>query len=70
MKSDFLALCVTGKGLSKEKLLGDVPIGKGTGKNMADATVKLLREWAIASRVIALCFDTTGTNTGPHQGKL
>ena len=68
VKSDFLALCVTGKGLAKEKVLGDVPIGKGTDRNMATASARLLREWGIADRVIAICFDTTASNTGWQSG--
>ena len=71
-KSDYLAVCVTGKGLSKEKLLGDVPIGKGTGRNMATATMQLLREWGLAKlqppTVIGICFDTTTTMTGWQSG--
>lgn len=70
LPSDFLALCVTGKGLSKEKVLGDVPIGSGTGRNMSDAAIKLLREWCIANRIIAIGFDTTSSMTGHKNGKL
>ena len=68
-KNDYLALCVTGKGLSKEKILGDVPIGKGTGRNMATACFLLLVQWALASRALAIGFDTTGSMTGPDIGK-
>ena len=67
-KNDFLALCVTGAGMEKEKLLGDIPIPKGSGLNMAMATLQLLIDWGIFDRVIALCFDTTGSNTGPERG--
>ena len=69
-KNDYLALCVTGEGLNKEKVLGDVPIPKGSGRNMADAVLKLLEDWRIPlDRIIALSFDTTGSMTGPQQGK-
>ena len=79
-KNDFLALCVTGKGMDKEKILGDIPIPKGTGKAMAQAVVKMLREWGIdvvdvrenetGPIVIAICFDTTSSNTGVEKGNL
>ena len=69
-KSDYVAVCVTGKGMKKEKFLGDVPIGKGTGRNMATAAVDLLRQWGIADRVVAICFDTTGSMTGPDIGEI
>ena len=68
-KSDFLALCVTGKGLSKEKVLGDVPLPKGTGRNMATAAVNLFKEWGIDDdQVWGSGFDTTLSMTGHNQG--
>ena len=67
-KNNFLALCVTGKGMEKEKVLGDIPIARGTGKNMASAVLQMLNDWGVADRVIALCFDTTSSNTGTNQG--
>ena len=64
-----MALCVTGPGMEKEKLLGDVPLPTGSGRNMATASADLLHEWRIAERVIAMCFDTTSSMTGPKSGK-
>ena len=69
VSSDYLALCVTGKGLDKEKLLGDVPIGKGTGRNMATASSRLLQEWGLdGKRLLAVGFDTTPSMTGWQSG--
>ena len=68
-KSDFLALCVTGKGLEKEKVLGDIPIPTGSGHNMSMAVVSLLEKWKLPKdAVIAFCFDTTTSNTGVNNG--
>ena len=70
VKSDYMALCVTGKGLAKEKLLGDVPMPKGSGLNMLNAVCQLFMEWNIPfDHLIALNFDTTGSCTGPMNGK-
>ena len=66
--NDFLAVCVTGKGLEKEKFLGDIPIEKGTGKLIAENVYKLLSEWNIDWQVISLSFDTTSCNTGSING--
>ena len=70
LKNDFLAVCVTGKGMEKEKILGDIPIPKGTGRNMAQAAFQLLVEWGIDDRAFAVGFDTTSAITGPHSGML
>merc|ERR550534_697539 len=66
-KNDYLALCVTGPGMSKEKVLGDIPVPRGTGRNMSTAAVDILDEWGILRRAWALAFDTTPTNTGHNQ---
>ena len=56
--------------MAKEKLLGDVPLPKGMGANMANAACKMWRDWKIPfKRLIALGFDTTGTMTGSQQGE-
>ena len=68
VKSDFLALCVTGPGMEKEKLLGDIPLPKGTGKNMADATFQLFLAWKVENNIVAFGFDTTLSMTGPDKG--
>lgn len=69
-KFDFLALCVTGEGMEKEKLLGDIPMPTGSGHNMSLAANSMLEEWHIESdAVIALSFDTTSSNTGATNGE-
>jgi hypothetical protein len=70
VKSDFIGLFVIGYGMEKEKVLGDIPIPEGTGKNMAEAVRDLFIAWGILSRVFGLCSDTTSSNLGRHIGKL
>ena len=67
-KIDFLAVCVTGKGMEKEKFLGDVPVPTGSGENMANATYRLLLDWAIVDATKVFGFDTTTSMTGGKQG--
>lgn len=51
-----------------EKLLG-VPECKGrTGQSIADAVYSQLVEWELLTKIQAMCFDTTATNTGPGKG--
>jgi hypothetical protein len=69
-KFEFLAVCVTGWGMAKEKVLGDVPISRGTGKNMAVASMDLFKQWGIANNIIGLGHDTTSSNTGAWTGKI
>ena len=70
VKSDYLALCVTGKGLEKEKLLGDIPMPKGTGLNMRDAIRQLFLDWGIdLDTLLCFNFDTTAALTGPQNGE-
>jgi hypothetical protein len=69
LKNDYIAVCVTGFGMAKEKILGDIPISKGTGELIAKAVWKLFTEWGIISRIFGLGFDTTSTNTGCDLGK-
>ena len=68
-KSDFLSVCVTGKGMEKEKLLGDIPLPTGTGANMAEAAYGLFCDWGIEDRIGAFGFDTTTHNTGKDNGE-
>lgn len=68
VKSDFLAVCVSGKGIEKEKVLGDVPLARGTGRLSASAVVKLLFSWGIEDRLLGLSFDNCSTNVAPWNG--
>ena len=69
-KHDFLAVCVTGEGMEKEKILGDIPMPRGTGLNMAEAAFKLLLDWGLVKKVLAIGFDTTTSNTGRERGTI
>ena len=55
--------------MAKEKVLGDLPIAQGTGKKMAEASMKLFRQWGITN-IIGLGHDTTSSNTGSLIGKF
>jgi len=61
-KVDGLAVVVTGREL--EKTLGIVKLPSGTGTAQTSATHQLLELWSVTSDVVAMCFDTTSTNTG------
>jgi len=65
---DRLAVVVTGREL--EKTLGIVKLPSGTGTAQASATqhTSYWRCGAVTSDVVALCFDTTLTNTGTVKG--
>ena len=57
---------VTGREL--EKKLGIVKLPSGTGTAQACAPHQLLELWSVTSDVVAMCFDTTSTNTGTVKG--
>lgn len=38
------------------------------GDAQAAAIIRCLEEWGLGERVVALCFDTTASNTGRHSG--
>jgi hypothetical protein len=40
----------------------------GTGESQAEAVHETLCEWNLREVVVACCFDTTATNTGPKKG--
>ena len=63
---DRLPVLISGFGA--EQLLGVPKLSSGTGEVQAAAVVQCLKEWGIEDRVAALCFDTTASNTGLHQG--
>jgi hypothetical protein len=69
-KFDYVALCVIGVAMEKEKVLGDMPIDRGTGENMAQSVNTLFHEWGIADRIIGVAGDTTSSNTGCDIGKI
>lgn len=63
---DRVAILVTGGG--EEKLLAVPKIARGTGKEQADACIKVLNDWKLTDKVHGLVFDTTASNTGLHKG--
>jgi hypothetical protein len=54
--------------MDKEKILGDVPIPRGTRRNMAEAAFALFVQWVIADFIKGVSFDTTSSNTGSELG--
>ena len=63
---DRLPVLVSGAAV--EQLLGVPKLSSGTGKEQASAVLHCLAEWGVGSPVVALCFDTTASNTGRHAG--
>ena len=63
---DRLPILVSGYGVNK--LLGVPKLVGGTGENTANAVSGALHEWGVADRVVAMCFDTTSSNTGHRTG--
>ena len=50
------------------KLLGITNLDSGTGLNQAKAVKNMLDEWSMEQRCVAMCFDTTASNTGKFAG--
>lgn len=65
-KVDRIAVLVSYDGTAK--FLGAPKIQSGSGKNIADAVYNVLVEWDICEKVVAMCFDTTSSNTGLQNG--
>lgn len=63
---DRLPVLISGVGV--EQLLGVPKLPSGTGDAQAAAVIRCLEEWGVTDRVVALCFDTTASNTGRHSG--
>lgn len=64
--TDRLPIIVSGHGVSQ--LLKVSKVSGGSGENQSSAVVQCLEEWNLQSRVVAMCFDTTSSNTGIHNG--
>jgi len=63
---DRLPILVTGDGL--QQLLGVPKLSSGSGLAMATATTEYLEQWGLTEKVKSMCFDTTASNTGEHNG--
>ena len=50
------------------KLLGTTRLESGSGFNQANAIKSFLDEWNIQELCLAMCFDTTSSNTGKFNG--
>ena len=49
-------------------MLGVPKITSRTGHEQSCAVLKTLEDWALSSRIQAMCFDTTASNTGRKMG--
>lgn len=63
-----LSVDVTGE--TTAKCLGVPKITASTGEAQAEAVFQLLNEWKLTEKVISMCTDTTGSNTGKHKGAI
>ena len=45
-------------------------VADGKGRTQAQATAEALADWDCEENVVALCFDTTASNTGRVQGAV
>ena len=65
-KVDRLPVIVSGVDL--EQLLSVPKIPSGTGAAQAGAVLSCIKEWNLSTRIKGMCFDTTASNTGQHNG--
>ena len=65
-----LAIMVSGntQECKQGKLISAKLISDGTGKTMAKEIMNSLKEWKIIKNIVAMCFDTTNSNTGWLSG--
>ncbi|KAE9539939.1 hypothetical protein AGLY_005191 [Aphis glycines] len=52
----------------REQLLGVPQLSAGTGEEQAENVFQLLIDWEITDSVVAVCCDTTASNTGRLKG--
>ena len=55
--------------MAKEKFLGDETMERGTGVQVGATVKALIDEWKLASRIVAINYDTCSVNTGRDLGK-
>lgn len=63
---DRLPVIVSGSGISQ--LLGVPKIASSRGEAQATAVADLITEWGLVDCIVAMCFDTTASNTGHTSG--
>ena len=68
MHKEHLAVLASSTNGKLVKLLGITDLDSGTGLNQAKAVKNMLDEWSIEQRCVAMCFDTTASNTGKFAG--
>ena len=65
---EHLAVLASSTNGKLEKLLGITDLDSRAGLNQAKAVKNILEEWSIEQRCVAMCFDTTVSNTGKFAG--
>lgn len=63
-------LAITTTGYGKEQLVGVPVIANGTGKEIASNVAEELRKKQIENDIKAICYDTTASNSGAHNGAV
>jgi len=63
---DRLPVLVSGRGVAQLLAVAKLPTGSGAAQ--ASAVYEALKDWDIADKVRAMCFDTTSSNTGRSIG--
>ena len=67
---DRLAVCISIPNENPVQFLASPEIASGSGKNMADAVLKILEEMHLLDQVQAVVFDTTASNSGEWKGSV
>ena len=63
-------MCTSIPNENSGQFLASSKIASGTGKNMADAVLKVLEDLGLTSQVQAVVFDTTSSNSGKWKGSV
>lgn len=63
---DRFSILVSGN--ENQQLISVPKLLSGMGKVITDAVVAAVQEWGIKSKIRAMCFNTTATNTGYKSG--
>ena len=68
LTNERIAVVITGPELEGEQVLGVVVAPSSKGSDQERAIIALLQEWEVTERIVALCCDTTASNTGQWRG--
>ena len=55
--------------MEKEKFLANKSVDHGTDASAADAVRRVVFEWGLNEKIIALLYNIASVNTGPGSGK-